>query len=225
MQLIRSLIFNFYIYVSSIVLYGFVPFLLFGKKGAICGCNIWARNIIFAAKYILGIKYVVKGKVPQGPVIFASKHQSAWETAFFYMVRRDSVYVFKKELMYIPMFNLFLWEARHISLNRKGGASSLKRLIKDVKERLADGRAVVIFPEGRRMPVGSKPEYKAGIAALYANIDAPVVPVRLDSGKLWPRQSRIKKPGTITVEFLDPIPIGLTKQGFMTELEKRIEGK
>ena len=225
MQIIRSLFFNIYIYISSIILYGFVPFLFFGRKGAIFGCNIWARNVIFAAKYILGIKYRIIGKVPTGPVVFASKHQSAWETAFFYMVRRDSVYIFKKELMYIPMFNIFLWAASHISLNRKGGVSSLKKLIKDLKNRLNAGRAIIIFPEGSRKSVGAVPDYKAGVAAIYANIDAPVVPVRLDSGKFWPRQSRIKKPGVITVEFLKPMPKGLTKQGFMHELQKRIEDK
>ena len=189
------------------------------------GCNIWARNVIYSAKFILGINYKVVGKVPEGPVVFASKHQSAWETAFFYMVRRDSVYIFKKELMYIPMFNIFLWAADHISLNRSGGASSLKKLISDVKKRLNDGRAIIIFPEGRRKAIGDAPDYKAGVAAIYSNIDAPVVPVKLDSGKLWPRQSRIKKPGTITVEFLEPMPKGLTKKGFMEELQKRIEGK
>ncbi len=173
----------------------------------------------------MGIDWRVVGKVPEGPVVFASKHQSAWETAFFYLLRSDSVFVYKKALAYIPMFNIYLWAARHICLNRGGGARALKKLISDVKDRLSDGRAIIIFPEGTRKKVGDKPDYKAGVAAIYANIEAPVVPVRLDSGKLWPRQSRFKKAGTITVEFLEPMPKGLTKKGFMEELEKRIEGK
>lgn len=225
MYIVRSLIFNIYIYISSIILYGFLPFLFFGRKGAIYGCNIWARNVIYSAKYILGINFEIKGKVPEGALVFASKHQSAWETAFFYIVRRDCVYILKKELMYVPFFNIFLWAARHIALDRSGGASSLKKLIRDVKDRLAHGRAIVIFPEGSRKSVGAPPDYKAGVAAIYASIDAPVIPVRLDSGELWPRQSRFKKPGTIHVEFLEPMPKGLSKKEFMTELEKRIEGK
>ena len=122
------------------------------------------------------------------------------------------------------MFNVFLWAARHICLDRKGGTKALKKLIRDVNDRLDDGRSVVIFPEGTRKFPGEAPDYKPGIAAIYANTKCPIVPVRLNSGEFWPKAARVKKPGKIIMEFMEPMPQGLSKKEFMKELEARIEG-
>lgn len=224
-MVIRSWIFNLYIYISSSVLYvTLLPLVLFGRRGAAICFHAWAQNISTAAKYILGITYQVKGEIPKHAVIFASKHQSAWDTMIYFLLCREPVYVFKKELLYIPFFNAFLVGFGHIWISRKGGVKTLRELAAKANKRIKANRSVVIFPEGTRKRPDEKPDYRSGIAYLYANVDAPVVPVRLNSGLLWPKYAHVKKSGVITIEFLEEMPRGLSKQEFMHELEKRIEG-
>ena len=163
--------------------------------------------------------------MPKTAVIIASKHQSAWETAIFHMLGADAAYVLKKELLYIPGFNVHAILSGQIAVDRGAGASAIKNLIKNTRERIASGRQVVIFPEGTRTKHGAAPDYKAGVAALYSSVDADIVPVALNSGKFWPRNSFWKRPGTITVSILPVIKKGLSKQEFMTELENRIEAE
>ncbi len=223
-QVIRSWIFNIYIYITSSFLYVILsPLTLLGRRGASICFNAWARNISFAAKYILGITYQVRGKVPDRPVIFASKHQSAWDTMIFLLIGREPVYVFKKELLLIPFFNLFMIGFKQIAVDRKNGIKSLKSLVEKTKARLADKRSVIIFPEGTRKRPSEKPDYKPGIAVLYSQVDAPIVPVALNSGLVWPKYAHVKKPGVITIEFLEEMPRSLPKKDFLAELERRIE--
>lgn len=127
--------------------------------------------------------------------------------------------------MYIPFFGLYLYRSGQIWINRSKGASSIKKLLKQTQQRLAEGRQIILFPEGTRTKSGSAPVYKSGVATVYNNIEKPVIPVRLNSGDFWPKGAFIKKPGTIVVEFLEAMPAGLSKQEFMQELQKRIEEK
>lgn len=199
--------------------------MLFGVKSTSFACKIWGYNSIFAAKYLAGIDFKVVGEVPTRPVIFACKHQSAWETAVFHVLVKQPAYVFKKELLYIPLFNLFMLFSKQVCVDRKAGASSLKSLIKQVRDRIAHNRHVIIFPEGTRSQYGAKPDYKAGIAALYTSVDADIVPVALDSGRLWARNSFWKYSGVIIISFLPPIEKGLKKPEFMQAMEERIEAE
>lgn len=223
---LRSLVFNLYIRISSVVLFIILtPFLLFGVKSTSFACKIWGYNSIFSAKYIAGIDFKVVGNVPKRAVIFACKHQSAWETAVFHVLTKQPAYVFKKELLYVPLFNLFMLFSKQICVDRKAGASSLKSLIKQVRDRVSGGRHVIIFPEGTRAEYGAKPDYKAGVAALYSSVEADIVPVALNSGKLWARNSFWKYSGVITISFLPPIEKGLKKPEFMQVLERNIEAE
>ena len=225
LEIIRSIIFDIYIVVSTISLYAACfPFLIFGHEGARISCKLWALNVMWSAKYICGVSYQIKGTVPNHAAVFASKHQSAWETAFFYVVTKDPSYVLKKQLMYIPVFNLFLIVVGHIAIDRSTGASALKKLVKDVKDRIGKGRSVVIFPEGTRKQLGEPTDYKPGISAIYSMLkDVPIVPVRLNSGLLWPKGAHIKKTGVITIEFMPEIERGLSRNEFMAKLESVIE--
>ena len=221
---LRSLLFNIYLLVSSSIIFViFIPFLFLGKKIAMATPKFWGLNAVYAAKYIAGIDYVIKGDIPQKPVIFACKHQSAWETAVFHFLGQRTAYVLKKELLYIPFFNLYAFVSGQIAVDRGAGASAVKSLIRQTRERIATGRQVVIFPEGTRMPYGAAPNYKAGVAALYSSVDADIVPVALNSAKFWARNSFWKRPGTITLSILPAIGKGLSKQEFMQVLETRIE--
>jgi 1-acyl-sn-glycerol-3-phosphate acyltransferase len=133
-------------------------------------------------------------------------------------------YVLKRELLYLPLFGLYLLRAGMIPVDRRGRASALKRMLAAAKRRREEGRDLLIFPEGTRVAPGQHQAYQPGVAALYGHLDLPVVPVALNSGLFWGRRSFNKKPGTITLEFLPAIAPGLARKVFMAELETRLEG-
>jgi len=131
--------------------------------------------------------------------------------------------VLKKELLSVPVYGWLLKKSAMIAIDRDGGGSALKQMIKDVRDRLGQGRKVIIFPEGTRSTVGSSLPYHPGVAAVYKTGDAPVVPVALNSGVFWPRRAFLKQPGRVVLEYLEPMPTGLDRRQFMAELESRIE--
>lgn len=181
-------------------------------------------------KKLCGVDYRVLGleKLPKEPCIIACKHQSMWETIIMHLVFNRPVYAFKKELLKVPFYGWFLQIMSGIVVDRKGGASALKSLIKQSKDYLAKGQTIILFPQGTRVPVGASTEeypYQAGVAALYLSCNVKVVPAALNSGLFWPKHKIGKNAGTITLEFLDPIETGLSKQEFMTRLENATEAK
>jgi 1-acyl-sn-glycerol-3-phosphate acyltransferase len=131
--------------------------------------------------------------------------------------------VLKKELLAIPFWGWCAAKSGSIGVDRSAGASALKAMVRDVEDELARGTPIVIFPEGTRTEPGKRGTYHPGIAALYARTKAPVVPVALNSGVFWGRREFLKRPGTMILEFLPPLPAGLDRRTFMAELERRIE--
>jgi 1-acyl-sn-glycerol-3-phosphate acyltransferase len=203
-------------------------FLTRNTKLADHGAKVWSVGVLWLLKNICGIEYEIRGlkKLPKESCIIASKHQSAWETVVMHLIFRHPVYVYKKELEKIPFYGWYLKVMSGIKLNRKGGASALKSLIKQAKNYLEKGQTVVLFPQGTRVPVGGLVEkypYQAGITALYLACGVPVIPAALNSGKFWPKSGSGKKSGKIILEFLDPIEPGLSKQEFNQRLEREIE--
>jgi len=175
---------------------------------------------------IMGIEFDVRGRenLPaNGPFIIASKHQSAWDTLIYNIIVLDCAYVVKRELFSFPFFGWFLWRVGMIGIDRKGGASTLKQLVANCKARLAEGRSIIIFPQGTRTAPGTQNPYLPGIAALYAQCNVPVVPTALNSGMFWPRRTFLKYPGTIVIEFLPAIEPGLKRREFSARLEAAIE--
>jgi len=222
----RSLLFNIFFYFwTALVMVEFLPLIFFPPVVVINAGRLWARGIVFAAKIICGIKWQVKGaeNIPEGAAVIASKHQSAWETIVFYILCSMPVYILKKELQYIPVFGWYIKAIRAIAVNRSGGAAALRKMVKQVQERRKEGRQIIVFPEGTRVSPGKKRKYQAGIAAIYAHTNMPVIPVALNSGKCWPKNSFMKYPGTITFEILRPIEPGMPKKEFMKQLEDKIE--
>jgi 1-acyl-sn-glycerol-3-phosphate acyltransferase len=188
--------------------------------------KLWAWSQHWALKFLVGLDYEVRGQenIVHGGAIYASKHQSAWDTFVFFLIFGDPSYVMKKELMQLPVWG---WVARKyaaVSVDREGGASALKALVRDVKQRLLDKRPVIIFPEGTRTRPGDSLAYHPGIAALYNHCDGPVVPVALNSGLFWGRRNYRKYAGRIIIEFLPAIPTGMKRREFMQNLETSIEG-
>lgn len=187
--------------------------------------GFWMRGIQLLLRLVVGLGHEVRGldNLPPGPIIVASKHQSAWETLFFHIHRPDLVIGLKEELTRIPLFGWYLKIARNIVIDRGGAAKAMRSLIEGGRRAVARGWSILIFPEGTRMAPGAPPDYKPGVAALYKELGVPVVPVALNSGLFWGKRAFLKRPGTIVVEFLAPIAPGLDRRAFMAELERRIE--
>lgn len=185
----------------------------------------WAWSQHWALKVLVGLDFEIRGaeNIVHGGAIYASKHQSAWDTYFFYLLFRDPAYVLKKELVQIPVWGWMARKCQAVSVDREGGAKALKTLVRDVRQRLADDRPVIIFPEGTRTPPGTHKPYHPGIAALYGQCDAPVIPVALNSGLFWGRRRYAKQAGRIVVEFLPAIAPGLKRREFMQTLESTVE--
>jgi 1-acyl-sn-glycerol-3-phosphate acyltransferase len=125
--------------------------------------------------------------------------------------------------MGVPIYGLYLRRVGHIPVNRRGGASTLKAMVRHARQETDKGRHLIIYPEGTRTNPGESPPYHPGIAALYSQLDLPVVPVALNSGMFWGRRAFVKRPGRMILEFLPPIPPGLPRRVFMDQLRERIE--
>lgn len=189
----------------------------------------WNVTVIWLGKVLCGMRYQIKGveNLPDEPVVLLSKHQSAWETIFYLMyMPRPLVFVFKKELHYIPFFGWGLALLRMIPIDRSKGKDAFAHVVIQGKKRLANGQWIIMFPEGTRIPVGEKGFYKGGGARLAIETRATVVPLAMNSGDCWPKNSFIKKPGLITVSIGKPISVeGKTAVELMQEVEAWIESE
>jgi 1-acyl-sn-glycerol-3-phosphate acyltransferase len=224
--MIRSLIFLVVFYVNSAVILIFgSPLLLGPRSWAMKGLWFHAVTSLWWMRVIVGTRMEVRGreKLPDGPALIASKHQAAWETFALVTVLRDPAIVMKEELLALPLYGWFSKKFEMIPIRRELGARALRLMAREAAKRAADGRDILIFPEGTRSPPGAPPAYRPGIALLYEELGLPCVPVALNSGLFWPRHSFRRYPGTIVVEFLDPIPPGLPRKVFVAQLQDRIE--
>ncbi|KZD12719.1 lysophospholipid acyltransferase family protein [Oceanibaculum pacificum] len=225
MMWVRSLLFNasFYVWTALVATAG-LP-LLVSPLLVRVGQRLWAVGVVVLLRVFVGVRHEIRGRehLPDGPFIVAAKHQSAWETIIFFLLLDRPAYILKKELLSIPLYGWYALRGGHIAIDRKGGAKALRQLVLDTRAAAALGKVPVIFPQGTRTAPGADVPYQAGIAALYRGMNLPVVPAALNSGLFWGRNAFMKTPGTIVLEFLPPIPPGLEKGAFMTELESRTE--
>ena len=222
----RSLLFNllFYVTTTLFVVLG-SPLLFAPRRWAMAALAVHSRFELWLLKLIVGTKLEVRGaeKLPKGPCLVASKHQSAWETFALMPLFRDPALLMKRELFWIPFHGWFSRKFEMIPVDRDKGPAALRRMLREARKRVADRREIIIFPEGTRRPTGAPPDYKTGVILLYEALGIPCVPVALNSGVFWPRRSLERRPGTIVVEFLDTIPPGLPKAEFLARLTEAIE--
>ena len=222
----RAFLFNVLFYVTTVLFLGLGSPLLFGPRSwAMWALALHARTELWLLKTIVGTGLEVRGKekLPKGACLVASKHQSAWETFALIPLFRDPAYLMKRELFWIPFHGWFSYKFKMIPVDRDKGPAALRRMLAEAKTRAAAGREIIIFPEGTRRAPGAPPDYKTGVFLLYEALGIPCVPVALNSGLFWPRRSLKRYPGTIIVEFLDPIPPGLSKREFLPRLQATIE--
>ncbi|MDP2800326.1 MAG: 1-acyl-sn-glycerol-3-phosphate acyltransferase [Phreatobacter sp.] len=225
---LRSLVFNIFFYLwTGLLLLVMVPLMLLPGDRLILGIGlVWGRGNLWALRVICDLKVEWRGieKIPDGAILVAAKHQSAWETFAFFLPFRRPAYVYKRQLAYVPLFGWAVWKARQIPVDRGKKGEALASITEGAKTAAAIGRQVMIFPEGTRRPVAAPPDYKYGVAHLYRTLELPCQPVALNSGMFWSRKSFTRRPGTVLVEFLDPIPPGLSAADFAEKLEADIEG-
>ncbi|MBX9991052.1 lysophospholipid acyltransferase family protein [Phreatobacter oligotrophus] len=224
---LRSLLFNIFFYLWTLILMIIVlPALAWPNDRPILGIGlVWGRGNLWALRVICGLKVEWRGmeKIPDGPLLVAAKHQSAWETFAFFIPFRRPAYVYKRQLAYVPLFGWLIWKAKQIPVDRGRKGEALASITVGAKRAAAIGRQVMIFPEGTRRAVDAPPDYKFGVTHLYRSLGLPCQPVALNSGMFWSRKSMTRRPGTVLVEFLDPIPPGLPPAEFSARLEAGIE--
>ncbi|MDR3449252.1 MAG: lysophospholipid acyltransferase family protein [Alphaproteobacteria bacterium] len=226
MKYMRAVWFNLVFYGINLVMsVGLSPLILLPRKGVVKGVYIWLRTVAWVEKYCGGIDYRVVGRqhIPKGAFILASKHQSEWETFKIHLLVNDPAIVLKRELLSIPIIGWWMSRSGSIPIDRAGRTKTLSAMMKAARKAAAEGRPIVIFPEGTRAAPGESRPYKSGVAALYQDLNLPIVPMALNSGLLWPKNAFVKKPGTVTVEFLPPIPPGLPREEMMKRLRDELE--
>jgi 1-acyl-sn-glycerol-3-phosphate acyltransferase len=222
----RSLAFNAALYGTTAVMCCLLVWtLLLPRGGMLWVVHLWLYQVAWIEKHIGGITYRVIGQsyVPKGSCIIAAKHQSAWETFKLHMLFGDPAIVLKKELLDVPVWGWYLRRSGMIPIDRGGRGKALSVMMQAAHRAVDAGRKIVIFPQGTRVAPGVVKPYKSGIAALYQDLNVPVVPMALNSGLFWPKNGFMKKPGTIIIEFLPPIPSGLPREAMMTRLKEDLE--
>ena len=223
---LRSLIFNILFYL--VFLFWVVvalPTFLMPRSAMMRVASWWATSNILLMRAICNIKVEFRGleKIPKGPLVVASKHQSMWETISLLGFFEAPFFVVKRELKFIPIFGLFLIKTNMIAIDRSAGGRALIKMARRAADEVRRGRQFVIFPEGTRTAPGAPPQYKSGIAMIYADCGVPCLPVALNSGLFWRRRTFMRYPGTLVVEFLDPLPPGLPREAFLARLKSTIE--
>ena len=227
MQFIKSLIFNFFLYFGIIVVFILaIPTLLLPNKFALYCGKFLAYYIIIILRLCLNTRVFFHGldnlkKVDK--FFVASAHQSIFETFALQAPLQFPIFVLKKELLRIPLFGLYLKKIGSIDIVRKTTTKENLNFFDKIKESVRkNSRPLLIFPQGTRVEFNEKVPFKKGIGRIYSALNLPCIPVALNSGKIWPKNSFMKYAGDIHITFLDPIFPGMEKEEFIKEIENKI---
>lgn len=201
----------------------FLPWALFSKRGAWAACHTWARWAMWTARVMVGIKTEVRGDVPQGEVLVAAKHQSFLDIMIIYSALPWAKFIMKHELLYTPIIGLYAWRLGCVPVKRGRRTDAIRKMLSDVRKGAANPGQLCIYPQGTRVKPRAQVPYKVGTYALYSELGQTCVPVATNAGAFWPRKGIMRYPGTAVVSFLQPIPVGQDQEGFMAELEGRVE--
>jgi len=223
MLALRSVSYNALFYLNLILhILIAIPTFLLPRRAFMTIAKSWGRtsNALLA---VAGIRVELRGREKTGALLVASKHQSFWEAFTLLTLFDDPAFIVKRELMWIPFFGWLLWKADQVPVDRRAKGGAIAGMMEHARAALAEGRQIVIFPEGTRTAPGAPPAYKSGLANLYAATDAACLPIALNAGVFWPRRKFLRYPGTIVLEVLDPIPPGLDRQAFAARVQNDIE--
>ena len=202
-----------------------IPFLLLPNKFLKLPTKIWIKVIFIFLKNICNITHKIEGmeNFPNEAVLITCKHQSAFETLALYYYLKDCFFVHKKELFLIPVFGQYLYKTNMVSIDRTGGTKTMRKMLDDVKLKLASGSSIIIFPEGTRKIPGSKPDYKTGFIGIYNHTKKKILPIALNSGLCWPKHNWVLKSGIITIKILPIINENYDKKTVLNKVQNQIE--
>jgi 1-acyl-sn-glycerol-3-phosphate acyltransferase len=226
MILLRSMVFVVLFYLWSVAwAILMTPTLLAPRRWIMVVMRLWAKGFIAMLEPICGVTVEVRGRehMPAGAALVAGKHQCMFDALGTLAIYPDACFVTKQELFAIPFFGWYCRRAGMIAVDRGGRSKALKDMVAEARQRMAEARQLVIFPEGHRMAPGQTGAYQPGVAALYRELGLACTPVATNSGRHWPAHGFIRRPGVIVCQFLEPIPPGLHRAAFMRLLEERIE--
>ena len=224
-QYLRSIVFIVQMYIMlAVISVGLFPVALIGRRdGAIWVCRAYCKWVCHSARWLVGLRTEIRGEVPSGDVLVASKHQSFLDILMIYAAVPRGKFIMKKELVWTPFVGWYAYLIGCIPVDRgKRGAAVRSMLAKAKDSRMAGGQ-LIIFPQGTRVAPGVKRDYKIGAGALYKQMQQPCVPAATNVGVFWPRHGILRKPGVAVIEFLPVIPPGLKVSEFMGRLEAEIE--
>jgi 1-acyl-sn-glycerol-3-phosphate acyltransferase len=228
MTLLRSALFNLFFFTATFVLTVALatPVRLLAPHRVLDVARLWARTMLWALRVLCGIRLQVTGleHVGTGAALIASRHQSAFDTFVWLTLVPRCCYVLKRELLRVPLFGPLMPAAGMIAVDREGGATALRGLIREGERAMRERRQIVIFPEGTRAGMGAMLPLQPGVAALAARTRLPVIPVLTDSGRCWGRRAFQKRPGTIHVRILRPLPADLKRDQLMRCLRDALSG-
>jgi 1-acyl-sn-glycerol-3-phosphate acyltransferase len=218
MQPVRSILYALIFYPAT-ALFVFVGIVvsLFGRRATRALVRSWCTFNHGLSELVLGIRSDVKGRIPDGAVLIAVKHQSMYETLEMVRIADTPVIVLKRSLSQIPLFGWLTRRYGVIPVDRSAGSKALRKMTAESRAATAAGRAVIIYPEGTRVPPGATPPLRSGFAGLYRALGLPVVPVAVDSGRLWTK-GLLKRAGTVHFRIGETIPPGLKRE----EIESRV---
>jgi 1-acyl-sn-glycerol-3-phosphate acyltransferase len=224
--LLRSAVFNalFFLLTALCVSFGLL-LLPFHRNVIRRYVQGWAHLMLWVLRVVCGIRVRVTGRehLPEGPAVIAAKHQSAFDTIIWLALLRDPVYVLKKELLRIPVWGTMARKYGAIAVDRTGGASALKQMVREAAAAAAEGSQIIIFPEGTRTLPGQRVPYLPGVVALGAAVGRPIIPAATDSGVFWGKRAFAKRPGVLTVAVLPPLPAGLPRAALLAQMQAAIE--
>lgn len=226
MQYLRSKLFDLFMVLWTVLLGTATPILmLWGHVGAIRAYSIfWARGIAWGISNIVGLKYEIKGSLPNrsGPLIVISNHQSMWETIILATMIPNVTFVAKKELTRVPIFGWYMKKFPMIMIDRSTGRSALSEIISKSSEAVAKGHSILIFPEGTRIAPDETKKYHYGVAALYDKLQIPALTIAHNSGCFWNDEYYMKYNGTVTLRFIETIEPGMKTADFFRRIEESI---
>ncbi|MBA3661422.1 MAG: 1-acyl-sn-glycerol-3-phosphate acyltransferase [Gammaproteobacteria bacterium] len=225
---IRSFLFSIYS-LTSIFLYSFVCLLSMPAPVRV-RCLLlrwWLQAYLWMLKKVCLIDHVVEGQeniFSDRTGIIMSKHQSTWETFFLPILFNEPAIILKRELLWVPFFGWGLAASDPIAIDRRNKATAMNQIIAEGKIRLAQGRWILVFPEGTRVPYGEVGHYRLGGARLAVATSHPILPVAHNAGRFWPRRQFIKTPGTVRIVVGPPIETkGRTPEEVLAETKAWIE--
>jgi 1-acyl-sn-glycerol-3-phosphate acyltransferase len=224
LQYVLSVIFIGQMYLAMLVLaIWFTPLVLFRREAAYDAVHTYCRWVRWSASVLVGLRSEIRGEVPQAEVLIASKHQSFFDIILIVSAVPRPKFIMKKELLWAPILGWYAKQIGCVPVDRGRRSEAMKKMVADVKSGRALAGQLIIYPQGTRVAAGDVKPYKAGVGVLYSELGQPCVPAATNVGVFWPRHGLLRKPGLSVVEFLPPVPPGLSVPAFMARIEADIE--